>query len=170
MKAVARLTRVARQVAAALDRPTDPYRQITVERAYAPDWFDPDYWANNPNLVDRFTGQRLYVFGAGEVHEGAFTRGEDENRYRVVVIAFERYAGDGPASDDTAWIDGRVAWVEEEIFDLLGDARSPALEDTEVVPLSQEWVSVYSADLLRQLSLFRSEVSLVYRKVEDTSG
>jgi hypothetical protein len=31
-------------------------------------------------------------------------------------------------------------------------------------------VTVYSADLLRQLSLFRSEVSLVYRKVEDISG
>jgi hypothetical protein len=170
MRTVARLTAVARQVAAALDRPTDPYLMTTVERTYAPDWFDPDYWVNNPSLADRFTGRRLYVFGTGEIHEGALTRGEDDNRYRIGVVVFERHVGDGPASADTTWIDGRVAWVEENVFDFLGDARSPALEDTDLIPFSQEWVTVYSADLLRQLSLFRSEVSMVYRKVEGTSG
>jgi hypothetical protein len=170
VRTVARLTQVARQVAAALDRPTDPYLATTVERTYAPDWLDPDHWVNNPSLTDKFTGRRLYVFGTGEIHEGALTRGEDDNRYVVKVVVFERYVGDGLASADMAWIDGRVAWVEENVFDFLGDARNPALEDTDLTPLSQEWEAVYSVDLLRQFSLFRSQVNLVYRKAEDINA
>jgi hypothetical protein len=88
----------------------------------------------------------------------------------VKVVVFERYVGDGLASADTAWIDSREAWVEENVFDFLGDARNPPLEDADLVPLSQEWETTYSADLLRQFSLFRSQVNLVYRKVEDTGG
>lgn len=163
----ARLTAIARQVTAALDgRPTDPLVETTVLRAYAPDWLDPDYWADNVELANSFTGRRLYVFGSREVHEGAADRGDDDNRYAVTVIVFERYVGD-EKEPPTDWLDDRVAWVEANVLDYLGDARTdePAVEG--VLVLRIEWLSVYNPDLIRQMNLFRSEVLVTYQAVED---
>lgn len=168
MSCTARIVEVTRAVAQALSHLADPALGLTVERAYAPEWLSEDYWRDNPDLAARFTGRRVYVFGSAERHEGPATRSEDENHYEVTVVVLERYTA--PAADVPAeWMDERVAWVEREVFDRLGDAReteNPVVADAD--PVSQEWVQVYSPDLLLQLRLFRSEVKVVYRKIEDT--
>jgi len=167
----ARITEVTAEVTRRLCTLADPANQISVVRDYAPDWLDPDYWSDNPNLAGQFTGRRVYVFAAGEVHQGPADRQYDENRYRVVAVVLERYVGDPPGPDN-AWLDERVAWVESQVLDRMGDAR--AVGDDAAVPsadpLTQEWVSVYAPDLLRQLNLFRSEVSALYRRVEDINA
>lgn len=162
-----RLSEVAKLVAAALDQAADPAAGITVQRTYAPDWLDPDYWKDNPNLQTEFTGRRVYVFGSAERQEGPATRGEDYNDYTITIIILERYDGSEPIPPDD-WIEEREAWVESQVYDRLGDARAEG--DDEVVPdaiaQSQEWAQVYSIDYLRQLKLFRSEVNITYRRIE----
>jgi len=169
--AVARLTEVTAEVVRRLCVLADPANNVTVERVYAPDWLDPDHWLNNPNLATAFTGRRVYVFAGGEVHQGPFDRAADDNRYRVIVTVLERYVGAGPGPP-LDWLDERLAWVESQVLDRLGDARATGDEAAVPTadPVTQEWTSVYSADLLRQLGVFRSEVVCTYRRVEDVNG
>lgn len=168
MSCKARLTAVAEEVAGRLCRSFDPASNTTVAREYAPDWFDPDYFLNNPNLTSSFTGRRVFVFGSAERHQGAATRGEDDNHYVITVVAFEKFT-DADRVPTTDWVDERVAWVESEIFDRLGDARAPERDETVAnsIPVSQEWNIVYSPTLLAELKLFRSEVIVIYRRIED---
>lgn len=164
----ARILDVADAVTRALQRRSDPESDVTVSRAYAPDWLDPDYWVGNPDLATSFTGRRAFVFPATQRQDGPATRAEDSNDYGIAVVVLERYDG-SEAEVPQAWLDARVQWVESEVYDVLGDAREaadPVLADG--FPLGQEWTQVYSPELLRQLKLFRSEVVVTYRKVEDT--
>lgn len=161
----ARITEVAKLVAQAIERAADPAANITVERVYAPEWLDPDYWKDNPNLTKEFTGRKVYVFGATERQESPATRSEDFNDYGIVVIVLERFTDAGDVPND--WLDERVAWVESGIYDTFGDARTTNLAVPGADPVTQEWTQVYSPELLRQLKLFRSEVTIVFRRIEE---
>ena len=185
----ARLTAVAQAVADYLARPGTGWedsQQVTevdretvpgfigtyVERAYAPDWLDTDFWRDNPGPAggghNEFKGRRVYVFGWQEAQDGPATRSEDTNLYVIVVAVLRRYDGPDP-TPPRAWVDEEVGWVERYVLDKLGDARE---EDDPPVPgadpVAQEWTQVYSPDWLRQYKVFKSEVHLTYRKVEDT--
>lgn len=152
------------RVAAALARLADPAAAVTVETAFAPDWLDPDLWKDNPGLAARFTGRRVFVFAAGKAQAATASRKLDLNEYRVEVVVIERYAAAGPPPDD--WVAERVAWVETEIYDRLGDARAVPLPVRDCFPQSQEWDQVYSYELLRELKLFRSGVIFGFRRLD----
>lgn len=160
----ARITQVAETVAATLGHEADPAAGITVEREYAPDWLNPDFWKDNPNLANKFTGRRLYVFGATQKQVSPADRGADLNEYGIAVVVMERYVGDEPVPP-RAWVDERVAWVEANVYDRLGDARDNELP-AGVWPDTQEWTAVYDPGLLRSHKLFRSEVTLGIRRVD----
>lgn len=159
----ARITKVAELVTKTLGDAADPAAGVTVERVYAPEWLDPDFWKDNPNLINSFTGRRIYVFGATERNEIA-TRGEDFNDYGVVVIVLERYTDQGDPPD--SWVDERVAWVESQVYDRLGDPRTDTPPVPDSLSLTCDWTQVYSPELLRKLKVFRSEVTAVIRMIE----
>ena len=138
---------------------------IAVERSYAPDWLDPDFWSDNPKLLTAFTGRKVYVFPAGASQVQPATRGADLNEYRVAVVTLERYA-DAAGQPPLAWTDDRVLWVQDNVFDLLGDVRGDPPPVRGCWPQGQEWRVVYSPELLRSDRLFRSEVLIAFRKIE----
>lgn len=164
MSASSRLVDVACLVANLLDKLADPACEITVERTYAPPWLDPELWKDNPDKATRFTGRRVYVFGATQRQVGPADRGFDINEYGIAVIVLELYTGDEAEVPDE-WVDERLAWVEQEVYDRLGDARGEYLAEN-TWPESQEWTSAYNPELIRASKLFRSEVTVQVRRID----
>jgi hypothetical protein len=153
---------------------TDPL--VTVSREYVKEWLDPGYWKENPDLLTSFTGRRVYLFGMELSQVEATTRSMDRNEYRISVAVLERYeAARDIATDATRdlWLDERVAWVEDVIYDRLGEARQrtdrprpPALVAGQYHPFTKELAKVYDYDLLRTMNLFMSAVVIAYHKWE----
>lgn len=153
---------------------TDP--AVTVGREYVREWLDPQYWKDNPDLLTSFTGRRVYLFGMETSQVEATTRSFDRNEYRVSIAVLERYEAASDAANTTArdlWLDERVAWVEDVIYDRLGEVRTrsdrprpPALVNGGYVPFGKEWARVYDYDLLRTMGLFMSAVVIAYHKWE----
>jgi hypothetical protein len=149
---------------------------LTVERKYTQEYLDPALWRDNPDLATTFTGRRIYVFGMEASQVEAASRAQDRNEYRVTVAVLERYEAQRDVGDDAArdeWVDDRVAWVEDVVYDRLGEARTrtdrpraPALQSGGYVPATKEWVKVYDYDLLRTQGLFMSAVVIAFHKWE----
>jgi hypothetical protein len=167
MSSQSRLIETTKEAACALEVLTDPAANITVERAYSPDWLNPDLWLNNPDLANTFTGRKVYVLPVSERQEGPTSRDHDDNRYGVGVVVLERYPGAEPVPP-VEWVDERIAWMESKVLDFLGDARHPAFPGAD--PVIQEWVKPYDPDLLRQHKLLRSEVLITFRRIEPGPG
>jgi hypothetical protein len=175
----ARITDCLDRVVAAVEELIDPAETdpaTVVERKYTLEYLDAQYWKDNPDLLTKFTGRRVYVFGMETSQVEAATRGLDRNEYRVTLTTLERYTAARDAGSDAAfdlWTDERVAWVEDVIYDRLGEARSRtdrpgpmALRSAGYVPFSKEWTRVYDYDLLRTQGLFLSAVVIAFHKWE----
>lgn len=153
---------------------TDP--PVTVSREYVKEWLAPEFWRDNPDLLASFTGRRVYLFGMETSQVEAAARGFDRNEYRISVAVLERYEAAADAADTAArdeWLDERLAWVEDVVYDRLGEARGrtdrpqpEALRSGGYVPAAKEWAKVYDYDLLRTMSLFMSAAVISYHKWE----
>jgi hypothetical protein len=149
---------------------------LTVTREYTKEWLTPEFWKDNPDLATSFTGRRVYVFGLEASQVEATTRSADRNEYRITIAVLERYEAAKDIASDAArdaWVDERVAWVEDVIYDRLGEARTRtdrprprALVSGGYVPASKEWPKVYDYDLLRTTNLFMSAVVIAFHKWE----
>lgn len=154
----ARILDVCDAVAAALTTeiggpPGDP--AATVERVYQAD------------IETRsLTGRKVYVMPGSYAGVERPTRGERSQDNTVTVLVVERYTDQGPPPND--WLDERVEWVEETVFDLLDDeADVPAA----ILALGNVWpqtseVLVFDQEMLREKNLFFSVVGITYREIE----
>lgn len=178
MSAKARMTdcleRVERAVGEMYPPGGDP--TLTVSREYVKEWLDPSLWKDNPDMVNSFTGRRVFLFGLEATQVEAVTRGGvDRNEYPVAVTALERYAAARDAADDSAfkaWVDERLAWFED-LTDRLGEARSRtarpkpnAVRAGGYIAAVKEPVKLYDYDLLRTQGLFMAAAVIRYHKWE----
>jgi len=71
------------------------------------------------------TGRKIRVYPEGYTDAERLTKRRTYKELRVVVVVEERYEAPGVAGDNdpvpTAWVDERVDWVEESVFDPLND-------------------------------------------------
>ena len=135
-------------IADGLDAPGD----ATVSRVYIA-----------PVDVDTITTRQVFVFPLA-YNNGPSTRGENEWIYSIQVSCVEKYTAVGNPTND--WIDARVDFVQDKIFDRCGFDRQLLTFGTtrELVTQSQETVSVYDEALLSQQKLFRSDVVFEFRE------
>ena len=179
MARTARLTLCLDAVVRAVNELVDPAEDdpVTVaSRRYTLEYLDPTYWKDNPHLATEFTGRRVYVFGLEASQVEATTRGRDRNEYRVTVTTLQRYPNARDLTDDPAfeaWCDEQVAWVEDVVYDRLGEVRQrtdrprpPAIVAANLIPAAKEWTKVYDYDLLRTQGLFVSAVVISFHKWE----
>ncbi len=133
-----------------------------VERVYETEIRLQD--ANTP-----FVGRHVYVFpthyqapAADEVGGRQATRAQSYRDYRVAVLVVEQYR-DGPAPVPTAWIDARLAFVEQVVWAPLQDPRrGPILAG--VFPWGASEVITYDVDELVQRKLFLSVITASLRQ------
>jgi hypothetical protein len=138
---------IAAYITSGLDAPTD----ATVTRCYLA-----------PVNYGEISGRKIYVFPVN-YNNGPATRGENEWVYSIQVTTIERYETAG--EPDTAWVDTRVEFVQEKVFDRLGFDRTLLVFGTtrELVTQSQE-VNVYDESALSQHKVFRSDVVFEFRE------
>ena len=134
-------------IVAALDNPTD----ATVSREYLPD-------VDAETITDRL----VYVFPDGYSQVETNTRSQDLDEYRVVVLTVERYESAG--TPPKAWIDARVLFVQQKIYETLSDARTVRLLDT-IWPEVAEVTVAYDPEELRERKLFWSEAVFTFREL-----
>jgi hypothetical protein len=173
----ARITECLDRVAMAVEElcppgATDPL--VTVSREYVKEWLDPQYWKDNPDLLASYTGRRVYLFGLETSQVEAATRAMDRNEYRVTVVALRRYEAAADIASTEArdeWVDEEIAWVEDVLYDRLGEVRTRTTRPKPValgpyVAASKEYASLYDYDLLRTMGLFMSAVVIAFHKWE----
>lgn len=156
----ARIIDLADAAAAAIEAAWSPVAPDAVTREYAPDV------VTNPDDPAVVTGRRVYVLPAGYGDEGFATRAELDKRYTLSVMVVERYA-DGPGPVPTAWVDERVAFVEEMVWRVL---RDPALTllDGDVIPATEdtaEVTAVYDFAELPEKLLFVSVARFTFMEI-----
>lgn len=125
-----------------------------VERVYETPIADPEF-------LEAFAGRQVWVFPV-EYGRTAMSRSQDNRRPVICVIVAERYA-DGPAPVPTEWLDERVAFVEEVVFNRLADPRKPTIFAGLTPEEDGATVVVYDAELLVMQRLFLSMVQVRYR-------
>lgn len=122
----------------------------------------------NKDYLSSVKGRKIVVFCGPYAQADTATRGQDRSEYLVTVFAFSRYTEQGPATDE--WVDNEIAWVESNIFDLLGNARAERfpsrLADLGLWPEVAEVTLLYDEDLLDEQNLFASAVAFAYRRDE----
>jgi hypothetical protein len=108
-----------------------------------------------------FDGRQIRVFPKSYTSPGVTTRREIYRLATVIVVIAERYTGDGFPPDD--WMDERVVWVEQNIFDVFADVTPFRLGkywcDTADVTIA------YDYDLLTENKIFWSEIELGFMTV-----
>lgn len=107
------------------------------------------------------TGRKVYCFPAGSAWLEPGTRAGDLHDEKVQVVVVERYPDAGAVP--TAWLDTRVAFVQDSVLDLLDDSRSSP------GPVPGYWCQESSVDVvfdleeLVQRKLFLSVCSFTFR-------
>lgn len=91
-------------------------------------------------------------------------RGEDSLTYRVAVVVAERYTS--PGEPTVAWVDTRVTFTQEKVFDTLDFSRDPLVFGTtrRLLTTSGE-LTAYDPDRL-QRGLYWSEMTLEFREIK----
>jgi len=116
-----------------------------------------------PIEVENIIGRKVYVFAADYSDEWE-TRSENLSSYTIALIVAERCQDAGQPSK--TWLDERVKFVNEKVWDVLSDVRTGRLLDNTVWPQTAE-VLVYDVPLLNEKKLFWSEIEISYREVAE---
>lgn len=125
----------------------------TVSRDYLPDVLDAE-------MIGTLSGRYCFVFPLGYSQVEAATRAEDLNEYRVGVLVVERFTDAGDPS--RSWTDTRLEWVQDQVYDVLGDVRGSALI-TGLYNETNDVTQAYDPVLLRSHKLFWSECEFAFR-------
>lgn len=165
---LARVLDLCDACAAAVSAAWVPTGDDAVARVYAP---DVGLTQDNPDTLVR--GRKVYLF-PGAYASPLLDRGSLLRRYTVAWLVVERYA-DGAGFPPDAWLDDRVAFVEQTVFNVL---RDPTLVLTGAVvsgvqpdPEAEPAVDpVYDLDLLIENHTFWSQGTLTYIEAVDTTG
>ncbi len=122
-----------------------------------------------PEEAQRIKGRKVYGLPDAYTSPEAATRGEDVNEYGLFLLVAERYEAAGPVPN--AWVDERIAFVEQTVLGPLGDARTVRLladpadpENTGLYPYSGFVETVFDAEELTHRKLFLSVVRLTFRE------
>lgn len=113
-------------------------------------------------VAEDFTGPRVYVMSAQYGQVGVVTRAKDEDAYTVSIVFVDKYTL-GAEAIPNEWLDERVALVEQEIYEPLGDHRTEAIAG--LAPETATVNTVYDLDFLHQTRLFVSEVEIEFREI-----
>lgn len=98
-----------------------------------------------PDAAPQLAGRQVFVFGTWSVRE-QLTREAQLREYRIRPLLVEQYA-DGPDDPPTAWVDERVRFFEQQVFDPLADPGLKLIDgmtpDWETNPATvDEWCSL----------------------------
>lgn len=135
-------------VEAALTSPTD----AVVERLYLA-----------PLDMAADTDRHVWIFPASHTRTPE-NRGEDARTYRVAIVVAERYTD--PGEPTVAWVDERVEFTQEKVFEALDFARAPlSYTGSRGLRTTSGEVTVYDPDRL-QRGLFWSEMTLEFLDIQ----
>lgn len=167
---LARVLDLCNAVVTAIQTAWNPTGPDAVSRVYAPDvGLSPD---ETDTLI---SGRQVYVFPAAYGSPGLATRSELWRRHTIAVLVVERYTA-AAGAPTTAWIDDRVAFVEQQIFNLL---RDPTLElagsvVTQAFPIPDEEAGrvdpVYDLETLIEHRTFWSQATFEFQELTTTAG
>jgi hypothetical protein len=132
-------------------------------RAYAP----PVNLTDDAKPVHR--GRRLYVF-PGPYSAEQMDRADQWRRFTVRALAVERYT-DGPGLPPDAWMDERVRWFEQQVFNVL--ANQSLVLTGELTPDETEAATIdvlYDADVYRQHKTFWTVATFHFVESSDLTG
>ena len=114
----------------------------------APDSVSREYGDEEPAAT--FTGRRVYVFPMGDGEVERISRTEVEWYYKLAIVSAEKYTGAGLPTK--AWMDERVEWAGDKVYDVLNVDRqseflgTPATLYTQSIDRSE----AYDFDLYRK--------------------
>lgn len=156
----ARIVQACDMVAAAIQAALPVGDGTTVTRAYLP----------TVNL-ETITGRHLIVYPLAYTQADVLTRTEDVEEHLVGVLVAEKYtaaedvAGTGAPRD---WIDERVKFVQDYVYDLVGTARvgdmTPEVLAESAWPETAEVAAVYDDAVLAQHKVFWSISTFAFRR------
>ena len=128
----------------AIGTPTPPLT-VEISRVYQPEYRLETLTANL---------RKVTVFPSELADRGPSSRGADGTTSTVVVVIAERYTEAGAIP--TAWMDARVAWVQEMIFNVL---RNPRVRVDGAYPEAIDCM-IFDCELLKQDRVFFSTVTV----------
>jgi hypothetical protein len=142
---------------------SEPGKDDGVLRAYAP----PINLSDDVEPVH--VGRKIYLFPA-PYSAALLTRGDQWRSYLVRALMVERYVDDADGPPDK-WIDERITFFEQNVFNLLVDpdlellgAIVPALDQEATVDL------LYDADLLLKRRTFWCYGTFPFAEDTDLTG
>lgn len=124
---------------------------ITVERAYL-----------GPVDPKSVTSRMVYVFPR-TYSNTPINRGADEWVYSVQVTVIDKY--ESPGEPTKSWIDDRVEWVQEKIYDALDFSRTDLVfATTRRLRTQTADITTYDYELLER-STFQSDIVFEFREI-----
>jgi hypothetical protein len=116
------------------------------------------------------TGRQVIVF-PGPYQWPQIDRETQWRRYSIRVLVVEKYDPTLPAPPPTAWIDTRVAFVEQIVVNTLADPTNPLTGNMVVDPDDPGGIDLlYSPDDLIELQTFWSVATFHYREETTLQG
>jgi hypothetical protein len=127
------------------------------------------------------SGRKIDVYGTGYADQAPITRKEGFFDVTISVVMLERYVGELQETDVSgvipyvppAWVDGRIAFVEQRIFNPLGSVTESTFPNVDnPFRIGQWWTEtivvtvMVDPDMLRQHKVFWSEVEATFRRVK----
>jgi hypothetical protein len=111
--------------------------------------------------LGKFTGRKVRVFPKSYTSPDVITRREVLWQASLVIVVAERFTDNG--FPDNAWMDERIVWVEQNIFDVFGNVEPFRLGkywcESADVTVAYDW------ELLNEDRVFWSETELVFRAI-----
>lgn len=162
----ARILSVCDAVASFIRTTWQPTAPSAVTRTYG-----PDVGLTTDDESTLLSGRQVFVFPASYAVPVQVTRAEVEWRYGVTVLVVERFDEDGetPGKPPNAWMDERIAFVENSIFKPLRDQDLTLLGS--IIPALAEGGEVARVEVVYDLNLFLqhrafwSQVTLPFEEV-----
>ena len=116
-----------------------------------------------PIKLHEQAGRHVFIYPLSYSNQPA-TRGHDEWSYQIGVIVIEGY--EQPGEPTKAWMDDRVDFVQDKVFDPLDFSRSPAAVSGGLRMLTTEATcDVYNIDQMIQEKQFRSELRFTFTEI-----
>lgn len=126
--------------------------QDSVERVYL-----------TPLKLHTQEGRHVFIFPRDYENSPA-TRGEDSWTHQIGIVVAEKY--DDPGEPPIAWMDERVLFVQEYVFNPLDFARSPQIVAGGLGLITQtSTVSVYNSERMESDHMFWSEIALTFTEL-----
>lgn len=121
-------------------------------------------------------GRQVYVIPAPDAYSAdLITRNDQQRNYKFRVLVVERYipeSEEDPKTPPNSWVDERVTWFQNTIFNPLANQTECVLLD-EVVPALEENASVQvivDRDVLLQHKAFWAWAEFPFVEDTDTRG